>query len=54
MKVCGDCMLRTTCRIAGKKDYCHDLCYGYGFFHGSTGIGGIWGLADIPEGLRGN
>ncbi|MTI84268.1 MAG: DNA replication protein [Firmicutes bacterium] len=45
----GNCMLQTTCRIAGKKGYCHDLCYGYGFFHGSTGTGGVWGLADIPK-----
>jgi len=49
MKVYGNCMLQTTCRIAGKAKYCHEDCYGYGFFHGSTGTGGIWGLADIPK-----
>jgi DNA replication protein DnaC len=42
-------MLQTTCRLAGKPDKCNDLCYGYGFFHGSSGAGGVWGRADIPK-----
>ena len=48
MVVYGGCMLQTTCRLAG-SDKCNDLCYGYGFFHGSTGNGGVWGRADIPK-----
>jgi DNA replication protein DnaC len=50
MAVFGDCMLQTTCRLAGNPGRCNDLCYGYGFFHGSTGAGGVWGRADIPRG----
>jgi DNA replication protein DnaC len=42
-------MLATTCRAAGQEKYCSQLCYGWRYFHGASGGGGIWKLADIPK-----
>ncbi len=49
MAVYGDCMLSTTCKVAGNLDHCNQLCYGWRYFHGADGTKGIWGAADIPK-----
>lgn len=49
MTIYGDCMLSTTCRAAGNPEHCHQLCYGWRYFHGADGTKGIWGAAEIPK-----